>query len=60
MLAELEAELDALEEFAARDAVELELFAADAVRLSLVVPEFAVDELVVELLADAPFDASAA
>jgi len=38
----------------------LEVFSADAVRLPFVVPVFAVDELDVELLADAPFDASAA
>jgi hypothetical protein len=52
--------LDDLEAFAAREAVALELFAADALRVPFVVPVFAVDELDVELLADAPFDASAA
>jgi hypothetical protein len=59
MLAELEAELDDFEAFAAREAVALEFFAADAFRVLFVVPEFAVDEFEVELLADAPFDASA-
>jgi hypothetical protein len=59
LLAELEAALDALEAFAAREAVALELFAADALRVELEVPEFAVEEFEVELLAAAPFDASA-
>lgn len=58
-LLDSEAALDALEAFAAREAVALELFAADAFSVSFVVPEIAVDEFVVELLADAPFDASA-
>jgi hypothetical protein len=55
----LEAELDALDEFAAREAVALEFLAADAFRLPLVLPEIAVDVFAVELLAEAPFDASA-
>lgn len=57
--ARLEAELEDLEEFAARVIPELELLAEEALFALLDVSVFAVEAFDVELLADAPLEASA-
>ena len=59
VMLELEAALDDLDAFAAKVADEFAVFAALAFRVALVVPVSAVDVFEVELLAEAPFDASA-